>query len=150
MVAPKIEVDTKAVEAQLAKLATKYGKATVTAAVASGELVRGTAIKSIQNKSMGSQVTRTTTSGQPYNHTSSKAGDAPNTDTGRLISSIQVETDKKGVTVGSSLKYAKWLEFGTKIMRARPWLWPALEQNRAVIRKIFGKGIDKVTMEHNK
>ena len=146
------EIDTKAVEKELAKLSNLYSAATVKAAVTSAELVRSSAIKSIQRETAGKQVTRHTASGQSYNHTAAKAGGAPNTDTGALVNSIQVELKGsgfgKGVMVGTRLAYGAFLEFGTKIMRARPWLNPALEENRANIRKLMGKEIDKVTRKH--
>lgn len=150
------EVDTKEVEQELAKLAKKYGKATVDAAIVSAQLVRGEAIKSIQDASMGTHVTRHTSTGSAYNHVAAKAGAAPNTDTGALVNSIQVEGDgggllgqrMKGIFVGTRLAYGAWLEYGTKKMLARPWLWPALERKRDDIRKIFGKNIDKVTRDN--
>lgn len=156
MVAVGVEVDTKEVEKELAKLADEYGKATVEAAVTSAHLVRSEAIKSIQDASMGTHVTRYTASGEPYGHIAAKAGAAPNTDTGALVNSIQVEGDSggifkqraRGIFVGTRLAYGAWLEFGTKAMKARPWLWPALDRMRDDIRKVFGKRIDDVTQEN--
>lgn len=54
-------------------------------------------------------------------------------DTGRLRSSIQTSAPfRRGtrlvVTVGSNVKYAGYVERGTRFMRARPYLRPALEQ----------------------
>ena len=156
MVTVAVEVDTKKVQDELAALAKEYGKATVDAAVTSAHLVRGEAIKSIQSASMGTQVIRHTTTGQPYNHVAAKPGAAPNTDTGALVNSIQVEGDSgglfgqraRGIFVGTRLAYGAWLEFGTKAMLARPWLWPALDRKRDEIRKIFGKKIDKITRDN--
>ena len=146
------EIDTEAVEKELAKLGALYGAATVKAAVTSAELVRSTAIKSIQSATMGKEVTRHTAAGQSYSHIAAKAGGAPNTDTGALVNSIQVELKGsgfgKGVGVGTRLDYGRWLENGTKIMKARPWLNPALEENRANIKKLMGREIDKVTRKH--
>lgn len=98
--------------------------------------VRNTAIKSIQKQTVGTYVIRYSQGGKRYSHVASKQGDAPNTDTGALVNSIVVE-HKKGelfAFVGSGLKYATWLEFGTKrkgvtYMEARPWLQPALDAN---------------------
>mgnify|MGYP003631025197 FL=1 len=146
------EIDTGAVEKELAKLGALYGAATVKAAVTSAELVRSTAIKSIQSATMGKEVTRHTSAGQSYSHTAAKAGGAPNSDTGALVNSIQVELKGsglgKGVGVGTRLDYGRWLENGTKKMKARPWLNPALEANRANIKKLMGREIDKVTRKH--
>ena len=54
-------------------------------------------------------------------------------DTGRLRSSIQTTSPKEtgtGVTVriGSNVNYARYVELGTRRMRARPYLRPALAQ----------------------
>lgn len=135
----------KELEKSMAALAKKYGQEVVKGAMEAGQLVRTAAIKSIQDISHGDTVQRFRSGGNSYNHTASKEGDAPNTDTGALVSSIQVDATAKYVFVGSSLKYAAWLEFGTRNMSARPWLNPALEKNRKNIRAIFQKKIDGVT-----
>lgn len=99
--------------------------------------VRNTAIKSIQNQTVGTYVTRYSQRGKAYQHVASKEGDAPNTDTGALVNSIAVE-NKKGEAVsfvGSGLDYAKYLELGTKQMGARPWLMPALNTNIGNLEK---------------
>lgn len=99
--------------------------------------VRNTAIRSIQNQTIGTYVTRYSQSGKPYQHVASKSGDAPNTDTGALVNSIAVE-NKKGEAVsfvGSGLDYAKYQELGTKQMGARPWLMPALNTNIGNLEK---------------
>jgi len=54
-------------------------------------------------------------------------------DTGRLRASIQTSSPfRRGrrlvVTIGSNVKYAGFVERGTRFMRARPYLRPALEQ----------------------
>ena len=51
-------------------------------------------------------------------------------DTGRLRSSIT--TERKGLTlsVGSNVKYAPFIEFGTRRMAAQPFLFPAAESQR--------------------
>ena len=93
--------------------------------------IRTYAIKSIQQVSSGNQTSRSRQGGGTYTHIAAAAGQAPNTDTGLLVNSIAV--DKIGsatYTVGSGLPYASWLEFGTKKMKARPWLMPASRANR--------------------
>lgn len=125
------------VERNLQELAKKYSKAVVDAAMTGGQLVRTEAIKSIQAQSAGETVMRNREGGATYEHTASKAGDAPNTDTGRLVGSIHVDSDGKGVEVGTPLKYGKYLETGTARMAARPWLQPALEKRRAQIKNLF-------------
>lgn len=139
---PEIEVDTSEMERNMKRLARKFGQAVVEGAIAGGNLVRSTAIDSIQTVSNGEQVTRSRAGGGEYDHTTSKPGDAPNTDTGRLVSSIQIEVTGKTVFVGSTLQYASYLEFGTRSMLPRPWLFPAVESNRRQIEKLIKKELD--------
>lgn len=146
MTTPRVEIDGLEETARNMKaLAKKYSQATAEAAVMAGQLVRSDAIKSIQTQSPGEIVTRSRAGGGEYEHMVSAEGAAPNTDTGRLVQSVQVEVTGKTVDVGSTLKYAGWLEFGTKRMAARPWLFPAFERNRAAIIQLFKKGTDTVT-----
>lgn len=137
-------------KANLAKLGRLYSQEIVKGAMAGANLVRSDAIKSIQDASSGDTVTRYTANGKPYEHTASEEGSAPNTDTGRLVESIQVEVTGKGIFVGSTLQYAAHLEYGTKIMGARPWLIPATEKNRAEIERLIGKHVKKITDKHGK
>lgn len=53
-------------------------------------------------------------------------------DTGRLRSSIQVETFNAGLAqrVGTRVNYAAYQEFGTVKMKAQPFLFPAAEAER--------------------
>lgn len=129
----------------MAALARRYDKATVQAAIGAGEIIRGKAIKSIQDTSNGETQTRARSGGITRTVIASKEGDAPNTDTGTLVASIQVDVTATYVFVGSSLSYAKWLEFGTRNMSARPWLYPAVEKSRADIYKHFKLEINNVT-----
>jgi len=75
-------------------------------------------------------------------HQSSRAGEAPASDTGFLASQItsNVKTMPDGSVVGqiiSAAPYSKHLEFGTTNMMARPFMQPALNKNRKKITKIF-------------
>lgn len=71
--------------------------------------------------------------------TVSKPGEAPHTDTGRLRQSIKFNY-KDGVgQVGSNLKYAAWLEFGTEDMLPRPWLSTAVRETAKDVANIFQK-----------
>lgn len=72
-------------------------------------------------------------------HTASAAGNPPNTDTGFLVSNIHavIDTNGLGGDVESRADYSIHLEFGTKNMQARPFLQPALEQNKPKIRAKF-------------
>jgi HK97 gp10 family phage protein len=127
----------------LATLAARIGEDVAKAAVMGGNLVRSSAIQSIQAKSGGQTVTRSREGGGTYEHTAAAAGSAPNTDTGRLVASIQVEVKDKDVFVGSTLEYAGALEFGTRYMLPRPWLNPALELRRREIQRMFKDAANK-------
>lgn len=62
-------------------------------------------------------------------HRASAPGEAPATDTGRLVSSItQEKTGEAEAIVGSRVVYSKFLEFGTQSMGERPFLRPALKE----------------------
>lgn len=74
-------------------------------------------------------------------HTASAPGEAPAVATGGLLDAVRVRPaqDGPGITVGvhdgPEAEQAARLEFGTRVMAARPWLVPALERNRARIGK---------------
>jgi HK97 gp10 family phage protein len=70
-------------------------------------------------------------------HQASAPGEAPATDTGRLVNSISAYTggDGEAFTVagrGTAL-YAPLLEFGTSRIQPRPFMFPALEKSKAWI-----------------
>jgi hypothetical protein len=75
--------------------------------------------------------------------TVSKSGDSPNTDTGRLISSIRHVFDRirNFGEAGTDERYGRHLEFGTKHMDARPWLWPAF---RKVVKSLRNRKWKKI------
>ena len=135
----------KELESNLAKMADRYGKAVSNALLTSGEMVRSTAIRSIQTQSSGQTVTRYRAGGGSYQHVVSSPNSAPNTDTGALARSVVVEVQRQDVFVGSGLEYAPHLEFGTVKMQPRPFLNPALEQNRRRISKIVGDAVKQTT-----
>ncbi len=61
-------------------------------------------------------------------------------DTGRLRSSLSHETENFGtdnptVTVGTNVEYGPYVEFGTSRQSAKPYLYPALIENKAKILK---------------
>ena len=74
-------------------------------------------------------------------HTASVAGNPPNSDTGFLANNIfmVLDADKFGGAVESRADYSGFLEFGTSKMGARPYLQPALEENRPKIRRMFAR-----------
>ena len=85
-------------------------------------------------------------SGPP--HTASAPGDPPATDTGELKNNITMNVVKRGQTlVGqiiSGANYSEHLEFGTTKMEARPFLIPALKNNkRNIIKKFKQAGLTK-------
>ncbi len=129
----------------LAKMAETYGKSVSDALLTSGEMVRSTAVRSIQTQSSGKTVTRHRVGGGSYQHVVSAPNSAPNTDTGALARSVVVEVQKNDVFVGSGLEYAPHLEFGTINMTARPFIHPALEQNRRRISNLISTAIKNTT-----
>jgi len=60
-------------------------------------------------------------------------------DTGTLRRSIThvIAPDRKSASIGSNVEYAPYVEMGTVKMTAKPYLRPALEANRAQIKRIF-------------
>ena len=141
------EVDgVEEVQRNLAKLAKRYSQGTIDGAIEGANLVRSDAIKSIQDQSPGDIVERSRAGGGTYEHVAASEGEAPNTDTGRLVQSIQVDIQPSSIFVGSSLDYAGFLENGTRQMGARPWLFPALEKNRGAVEKLIGQKIEKITL----
>jgi HK97 gp10 family phage protein len=78
-------------------------------------------------------------------HQASAPGEAPATDTGRLVSSIVADVERTpngpvGVVVARTA-YATYLEFGTRRMAPRPFMLPAFERNRARVRELIRVGI---------
>lgn len=68
-------------------------------------------------------------------HQASAPGEAPASDTGRLVNSIRVEYDLPNLTgrivVGAA--YGMFLEYGTQTIEPRPFLRPALARSKGVI-----------------
>ena len=103
-------------------------------------LIHSNAIKSIQAVGDGTPEMRY----DPKRVVSvSKPGDPPNSDTGRLVQSIKFDFKKDGIVgrIGSNLKYAVWLEFGTEHMAPRSWLAPAVEDASQEVAEIFERAI---------
>ena len=101
-----------------------------------GNLVRNTAVTSINQGAK---------SGVLYNlynprrtHRASAAGQPPATDTGFLVNNIalKIDMDGFGASVESNASYSSFLEFGTSKMAARPFMQPALEENKPKIRRL--------------
>ena len=99
-----------------------------------GNLVRNTAVDSInQGSRSGVFYVR---DGHPAQR--SAAGEPPKTDEGILASNIvlKIDTNGLGVDVESRADYSEALEFGTSKMAARPFMQPALEENKPKIRRL--------------
>ena len=118
-------------KSQIKKLGPLFSDAVDQGVFVTSEEVRAYAVKSIQETSPGRQVQRTKQGGKgTYTHTAAAKNYAPNSDTGKLVTSIASNKTGNGTyKVGSGLDYASWLEFGTKKMDARPWLQPAMRAN---------------------
>lgn len=72
-------------------------------------------------------------SGKTYGtHVASSPGHAPNTDTGRLAQSVDVDIDSSNLTylAGTDEKYGADLELGTLHTEERPWLLPAFNRKK--------------------
>lgn len=136
-----------ALNTALELLKTNTDKHVRSAYIAAGKLVESTAKKSIQQQSFGTHVTRYREGGARYSHIAAKPGSAPNTDTGRLVSSINTEIDSGWVFVGTSQPYGAFQEFGTKDMDARPWLMPALDKNNEITIELHRKALNKSIKE---
>ena len=77
-------------------------------------------------------------------HRASAPGQAPATDTGALVSSIAYKQQSPmEATISSRLKYAPWLEFGTRKMAPRPAWRPAVEKNTPLFQKLVEAAIKR-------
>ena len=103
----------------------------------SGNMVKNTAVQSILSGGGGGRTY------ELYNprrtHTASAEGHTRKSDTGFLANHIAVNLDKQNlaVDVESKADYSIHLEFGTQNMKARPFMFPALEENKPKIRRMF-------------
>ena len=100
-----------------------------------GEIQRE-AVLSINKQSQGKEVKR-----GKRRHTVSKEGEAPNTDTGRLVGSIAIRHKKgtKEAMVFSDLDYAAYLEFALD----RPWLEPAVNLKKPFLQTAIADAMAK-------
>jgi HK97 gp10 family phage protein len=103
-----------------------------------GMMVRNTAVQSILSGGKSGKVY------EKYNprrtHRSSGEGQAPASDTGFLASNIvlsKINDQDMSIEVESRAEYSEFLEFGTQNMKARPFMFPALEENKPKIRRMF-------------
>lgn len=78
-------------------------------------------------------------------HRASAPNQAPAVDTGRLRASYTWRTgdgvDGPYVEIGTNVKYAPFLEFGTRRMRPRPHLRPGINAIRKTIQSLIADGV---------
>lgn len=111
---------------------------------ASAKHVEGQAKRSILSGEKSGRVYKR----RSVTHQASAAGEAPASDTGRLVNSINsyLQRDKKTALVVAgrgTVRYAALLEFGTRLMAARPFMFPALESSRDWIRERLAAAVRK-------
>lgn len=130
---------------KLNKFVVNTNKAVDDAVRITAHKVKVSAMKSIREPSKG---TIYTNSNGSIKHISSKVGDAPNVDTGRLIGSIGIEHSKGSMraVIGTSVDYGAFLE----LIMNRPWLEPALDKNVDDYEKYLHQVLDKQIRQANK
>lgn len=107
-------------------------------------MIRTDAKREIRRMSAGKTVTR-----RGKKVVVSKPGDAPNSDTGRLLASVLVSPVKGNMFKGYSVEvksitpYSLRLEYGPKGSKslARPFMQPALEKNKKKINNLMKKAV---------
>ena len=132
--------------AQLAKIGKQSGPAMTKIANATAIELRGNIIKKINR---GPNTGRTYKRGN-VSHTASAPGQAPATDTGRLVGSVYFDQARgtfgsPTATVGSKLAYALYLEYGTRNMKPRPVWEPEAKKAQAKFIKRVENYLSKVT-----
>lgn len=97
-------------------------------------------------------IARGTKSGTVYDktqprrsHRASAPGEAPATDTQRLIGSIRANVTGTSASVIVNTVYAAALEFGTSTIEARPFLIPALERERPAWDRRLNQVVEKAS-----
>lgn len=112
--------------------------------------VRGDAVKSIQRGTKSGRVyERSGGKNRGATHRASAPGEAPATDTGALVSSIQTSRRDLVAKVFSRLKYSHWLEFGTLYMEPRPYLAPALRANEEYLAQALALAFNTAAKAYN-
>lgn len=142
----KFGINSRKAERVLKSLGANTRKQLQDATAEAGVKADGHAKKSIQRTSGGGKTY------EKYNprrtHQASAPGSPPNTDTGDLVSSIfmKLSNSRLAVTIGSRLKKAVALEFGTSKMAERPFLRVAANY----IRPIYVKSVVLILKEAGK
>ena len=107
-------------------------KATVAALTQAGIIVEGAAIAMVPEKTGRLKGSITWAVRNARSHVSGAAGPGD---------AVSAPTDGYTVHVGSNVDYAQHVEYGTKRSKAKPYLRPALQQNKGVIRRDFAKWV---------
>lgn len=132
----KVSIDgTKSVAQAMKKFDDESLKVIQGVIDSSAQNIRNFAIRSIKN----SPATGRTYKRGNITHTASSAGNPPKTDTGNLVGSISASVGNLEAEIGAYANYSSHLEFGTRNMKARPFMFPAMEQER----KNFFKRMDR-------
>lgn len=128
---------------KMAAIPAKADKAIAPVLESIAQTIRNNAVTSIQAGASGAPYTRYS---PKRSGRASAPGQPPHTDTGNLVSHIQVKTTSaRSVEVGiigNRAPYGKWLEYGTSNIAPRPWLRPAYKKAKPIIAaKIKDAGI---------
>jgi len=67
--------------------------------------------------------------------------------TGRLRSSIYAKIQEWVAEIGAEATYAMFVEFGTRYMHARPYLYPAIQEHLPRLEQIICESIDSAKAE---
>lgn len=140
----------KAIETMAANVQGATGPAAQDAFNQAALLVKGKAQASLQ---AGGKTGRIYVKRNPdRTHRASAPGEAPATDTGSLVSSINVDTkspaavkrvNKARAAAGSHLIYAEYLETGTANIAARPFMKPAFLEVSQILPNLLDHAIAK-------
>lgn len=103
---------------------------------AGGRIVQNAARKSILD---GPKTGRLYKRGKTVTHQASAPGQPPANQTSTLLGTVIYEVDEQALTatITAGTVYAKYLEFGTRHMAARPFMNPALINNRPKILAVM-------------
>lgn len=112
----------------------------------SAQNIRNHAIRSIKN----SPATGRTYKRGSVSHTASSEGNPPKSDTGRLVGTISASVGELEAEIGAYAEYSSHLEFGTRKMGARPFMFPALEQERKTFMSRMDRAMKSATSKGGK
>ena len=105
-------------------------------------LVRGTEM--VRNEALR-LILNTPKTGRLYGHHQASApGEAPASDTGRLVNSITTSYDMQKLvgTVKANTAYAEALEMGTARMEPRPFMRPSLANTRDAVERAVAQEVE--------